>query len=190
MKFKLYSLFSSLLLYVAVILFTLGGIQIGETHKSEKLKGLSVSGNTYAGLDVDHYDIYASVGGAGSGYVPATVDGKRATAFFSFSVTLTGKSEPKTKVDIVTDGGSLHIADGNYCWVAFSNGILATPAPSDDGPLGEAELDIYGSMSVWINDFQRSDYVRHHHVVKSICPPNDYESLSNSTNVGPKSDPH
>lgn len=188
MKFKSFSLFSSLLLYVAVILFTLGGIRIGETHKKEVFKNLIISGNTYAGLDVDYYDIYAVVGGAGSGYAPATVDGEQTKANFSFSVTVTGKNKPTPKMRYFFGGSGMHIGEGNIVWIPNLSGMLTTPDPSDDGPLGEAELNIYGSMSYW--KFDQVYYYIHHHVVKSECPPNDYETMDNSSNVGPQGEPH
>lgn len=187
MKFKSFSLFSSLLVYVAIILFTLGGIRIGETHKPDVFEGLSVSGNTYAGLDVVNQEVH--IGGAGSGYTPAEVDGNPTQAFFSLSIKLTCnnairlKKPPPPVMLFLNKGGSVYISDGDILFIYMSNTFNTT--------VGEAELSLYGSMdySPRQNPGQFIYHI-HHHEVKSQCPPDDYETMDNSSNVGAQGPPH
>lgn len=194
MNFKNFSLFSCLLVYAIVILFTLGGSQIGEAHNKHKLKDLAVFGNTYAyGYKMD--DVYhsISIGGVGTGRAPATVDGNRAVAFYSFSIRLTVREKPKNVVEIIQDGSDVDIYDEASCSLAvYASGNDEEDDIFEDLKLPEViagvELSLYGSLSYSVG-LGRWEYYNHHHELESSYPPGE-ATIDSSSNVGTQSDPH
>ena len=195
MNFKNFSLFSCLLVYAIVILFTLGGSRIGEAHNKHKLKDLAVIGNTYAyGYPTD--DVYhsVSIGGWGTGRAPKTVDGNRATAFYSFSLRLTVREKPKNVVEIIQDGSHVEIYDevGCYNLAVYASGNDEEDDIFEDFKLPEViagvELSLYGTLS-YSDGFTIWKYYIHHHVLNSSYPPGG-ATIDSSTNVGAQSDPH
>ncbi|MCE2400493.1 hypothetical protein J4G08_06345 [Candidatus Poribacteria bacterium] len=177
MKIKGFSLLSCLLVYIVVVLFTLGGSRIGETHNSEALDGLSVSGNTFAlGYPRGNGNIDVDVGGAGSGHAPITVNNNSTIAYFDLEVTVTGK-EPKSETQFVHDGRMVYVVE--------SNGFEAEAGQAS----GKAGLSLYGSLSYTDIDTLNTIYYVHHHEFESNYPPNDYDE-DNGANLGMQSDIH
>ena len=76
MNIKVSSLLSYSLVYIAVIFFTLIGSKKGETHNAHLLKDVSVSGNTWVQVQVDHNgvnNVEMSAGATGNASSPARV---------------------------------------------------------------------------------------------------------------------
>lgn len=173
MKVKSFSLLSCLLVYVAVILFTLGGSQIGETHDSETLHDLFVRGNTGAiGVTLDNGDIDIYLRADGDGRSPADVDGSGTIACFHLVAKVTGK-EPDGEIVFRINGGRAY-AHAYNSWTAASGSEV------DEA---KAEVSLYATLSFQPDDELFNTYVIHHHEVESNYPPYDLDE-DDDTNVG------
>lgn len=148
MKFRGFSLLSCMLIYVAVILFTFCGSQIGETHNSEELHKLYVRGNTSAqafGQDGGEQDLYLDA--SGDGFSPTTVDGNVTSAYFDLEATVTGKP---------SNGSPVFRFGGGRAFASVSNHLSEIDEAT-------AKVSLYATMSFTAADNIFVTSVVHHH---------------------------
>ena len=194
MNMKVSPLLSCLVVYVVVILFTLGGSKIGETHNSGVLNFIAASGNTYTYGTLDRkansIDLSAvASGGAGS---PQTIEGFQASMSYSIEVTATG-------TDFVGN-------PSKYIWGSSSNGITQGTSISNNWNVAEDPSEATASAAANVSNSTtymeriipepppterrfRLVTLTHHHEVASNFPP-DSDDNDGKHNVGAQSDPH
>ena len=194
MNVKGFSLLSCLSVYVAVVLFTLGGIQLGETHNSGSLNGVAASGNTYTFGTVNpnnnSIDLSATAtGGAGS---PTSINGFNATMHCYVYVKGTGTDFMGTPDDSLwvstTDGITQGTSIANQ-WNVANNPSQATAEANANASNTTEYIELGPVPPAGQRRKAKLVQIRHHHDVYSNFPPGSGD-VDGDHNVGPQSDPH